>query len=52
MTVNLAESGDQIIHWPETLGHKRDDFPYKNLTNHDFQGLGEQGSVVMKFTQK
>jgi len=21
------------------------------LTNHDFQGSGEQGSVVMKFTQ-
>jgi hypothetical protein len=22
------------------------------ITNHDFQGSGEQGSVVMKFTQK
>jgi len=27
---------------------KGDDFPYKN---HDFQASGEQGSVVMKFTQ-
>ena len=44
-----SNSGEiTILHWPESCGYKRGWFPYKN---HDSQGSGEQGSVVMKFTQ-